>query len=106
MIAAGMQIGARLWVLVSFPLLFHCRAITDITIGNLLLKRLLESIHEAKRTRKEFNNFNECLREEDENLVVQWEAELLAWTEDNSQLDPYRIPASSESHVFNPTNVY
>ena len=65
-------------------------------IGNLLLKRMLRAIPEAIRTSKDFVNFDRCLREEDEALVKQWEAELLAWMQDKSLPDPYRIPASCE----------
>jgi hypothetical protein len=65
-------------------------------IGNLLLKRMLRAIPEAIRTSKDFINFDRCLREEDEALVIQWEAELSAWMQDKSLPDPYHIPASRE----------
>jgi hypothetical protein len=63
---------------------------------------MLQAISEAVRTRKEFSNFDECLREEDDGLVEKWEGELLAWTQDKSLPDPYRIPASSESNFKYP----
>lgn len=65
-------------------------------IGNLLLKRMLRAIPEAIWTSKDFVNFDRCLREEDEALVKQWEAELSVWMQDKSLPDPYRIPASRE----------
>ena len=65
-------------------------------IGNLLLKRMLHAIPEAIRTSKDFINFDRCLCEEDEALVIQWETELSAWMQDKSLPDPYRIPALRE----------
>jgi hypothetical protein len=59
---------------------------------------MLQAIPEAIRTHNDFTNFNRCLREEDDALVVRWEGELLAWTQDKSLPDPYRIPPSSESN--------
>ncbi|KIM81446.1 hypothetical protein PILCRDRAFT_53455, partial [Piloderma croceum F 1598] len=64
-----------------------------VGLGNLLLKRMLRAIPEAIRTSKDFINFDRCLREEDEALVIQWETELSAWMQDKSLPDPYRIPA-------------
>jgi hypothetical protein len=57
----------------------------------------LEAIIQALRSRQDFTNFDECLREEDNEQVAQWEAEVAAWMEDKSLPDPYRVPPSGEN---------
>jgi hypothetical protein len=55
---------------------------------------MLLAIPEALQSRKDFVTFDGCLREEDNNQVVQWEAEVAAWAEDKLLPDPYRLPPS------------
>jgi hypothetical protein len=57
---------------------------------------MLEAISGAVRSRADFVAFEECLREEDNDQVVEWEAGVAAWMSDKSLPDPYRIPASSK----------
>jgi hypothetical protein len=60
---------------------------------------MLLAIPQALRSHADFVAFDECLREEDNNQVVQWEAEVAAWVEDKSLPDPYRVPQSGERSV-------
>jgi hypothetical protein len=61
---------------------------------------MLLAIPQALRSRQDFTTFDECLRTEDNNQVVQWEAEVAAWMEDKSLPDPYRVPPSGECFMF------
>jgi hypothetical protein len=55
---------------------------------------MLLALPEALQSRKDFVVFDECLHDEDNSQVVQWEAEVAAWVEDKSLPDPYRVPPS------------
>lgn len=55
---------------------------------------MLLAITEALQSCKDFDVFNECLCEEDNNQVEQREAELTAWAEDKLLPDPYHVPPS------------
>jgi hypothetical protein len=57
---------------------------------------MLEAIPQALRSRKDFVAFEEYLREEDNDQVMRWEAEVATWTEDKSLPDPYCVPPSGE----------
>jgi hypothetical protein len=76
-------------VIITHHLLTFCT-------GNLLLKRLLVAVPQAKQSKKDFIKFDQCLREENLEEVLQMERDVAAWAKDKSRPDPYRLPKSSE----------
>lgn len=70
----------------------------SLYLGNLLLRRLLVAIPQARQMRRDFLRFTETLEQEDPAELAIMKAELAAWEVDKTQADPYRLPKSSESH--------
>jgi hypothetical protein len=70
--------------------------VNNLSLGNLLLKRLLMAIPRAEQSRRDFVMFNSSLRIEIPDEVEDMERELAAWEVNNSHRDPYQIPKSSE----------
>ena len=66
------------------------------SVGNLLLKRLIGAIPQARQSRGDFNNFDMSLRQEIPQQHLKMENDLAAWNKDKSSPDPYRVPKSSE----------
>jgi hypothetical protein len=85
----------------------HLSIVNNFSLGNLLLKRLLLAIPQAKQTHHNFVMFYVSLHVDIPAEVEEMEWELAAWEanrdhqiSDKSQQDPYWIPKSSE--YFNP----
>lgn len=57
---------------------------------------MLVAIPNAIRTRRDFEQFDACLRVEHAAQVTQWEEELEAWMEDKSLPDPFAVPVISK----------
>lgn len=95
MTVVGGLTGGRLLVSVRVKRSVMFRSLTS-NIGNLLLKRLLLAIPQAKQSREDFFHFDKGLREEIPHKVVEMEKGLAAWIEDKSCPDPYRVPKSSK----------
>jgi hypothetical protein len=95
MIAVGGLIGGRQWDSVP-PTFCCCILFADIPTGNLLLKRLLLAITQAKQSKDNFVKFDASLREDNLAEIIEMEKDLAAWEEDKSCCDPYRLPKSSE----------
>lgn len=70
--------------------------ILTLNAGNLLLKRLLLAIPQANQSKADFIVFDQSLREENLEEVLQMERDLAAWVKDKTRPDPYRLPKSSE----------
>lgn len=74
--------------------------IGNILLGNLLLKRMLIAISAARQARQDFVEFDKSLRAEIPDEVKEIEKSIAAWEKDKTQLDPYRVPKSSEYDCF------
>lgn len=64
--------------------------------GNLLVRRLLAAIPEARQTRRDHLRFTDMLEQEYPQHLAATREQLAAWTDDKSQPDPYILPRSSE----------
>jgi hypothetical protein len=70
--------------------------VSNLSLGNILLKRFLMAIPRAEQSRHDFVMFDSSLRIEIPDEVEDMERELAAWEANNSHRDPYQIPKSSE----------
>jgi hypothetical protein len=95
MTAADGPTGGRQWVSVRIPY-YKTMTCSCYHIGNLLLKRLLLAVTQAKVMRADFNSFDTSLRQENLAEVIEMEKGVAAWEKDQSCPDPYRIPKSSK----------
>lgn len=75
---------------------YSLQTVVDSQAGDLLVKRLLIAITQAKQSRQDFRNFDTSLRAEIPDEVKEMEAAVAAWEADHSKPDPYLMPKSSE----------